>query len=106
MKAIFGVLSLLIVLAIVASIAKTQLQGTGSASSLTTRSNEAAREAARQAGDGSNRDSVILVAPGGGSADAGNATAPVQARNIENQVRDNAVRAMQQGTERNQRAEP
>ena len=106
MKAIFGVLSLLIVLAIVASIAKTQLQGTGNASSVAARSNEAAREAARQAGDGSNRDSVILAVPGATSADPNGTTAPVQARNLENQVRDNAVRAMQQGMERNQRAEP
>src|ERR1019366_5592804 len=54
MKAIFGVLSLLIALAIVLSIAKKQLQAVGmvgGASSIATRSAEAAKQAAAVAAD-------------------------------------------------------
>jgi hypothetical protein len=113
MKAIFGMLSLVIALAIVASIAKKQLQAvgmTGSQSSIVTRSNEAARQAAAMAADpGGDRDGATLAIPGGMpgavAADPNGDTVPVQARNIENQVRDNAVRAMQQGMQRNERAD-
>lgn len=115
MKAIFGFLSILVALAIVASIAKKQLQAVGAgSSSVTTRANDAARQAAAAAdlapaptGD---RDGATLPIPGGMpgavAADPNGDTVPVQARNIENKVRDDAVRAMQQGTRRNERAEP
>jgi hypothetical protein len=72
MKAVFGVLSLVIVLAVIAMIAKTQLA------------------------------QVARVAPPGGSA--GPAVAP--ARALGEQVRASAVQALQQGAERNQRADP
>jgi len=117
MKAIFGILGLVLVLAIVGSIAKKQLQAVGLASgsptNVVTRSNEAARQAADAAADtgtGGDRDGATLPIPGGMpgavAADPHIGTVPQQARNIENQVRDNAVRAMQQGMQRNQRAEP
>ena len=115
MRAIFGFLSILIALAIVASIAKKQLQavGAGGESTLTMRANDAARQAAAVAADPArpgDRDGATLAIPGGMpgavAADPNGDTVPVQARNIENQVRDNAVRAMQQGMKRNERAEP
>jgi hypothetical protein len=114
MKAIFGFLSILIALAIVASIAKKQLQAVGAAgseSSIVRRSNEAARQAAAVAADpGGDRDGATLPIPGGMpgavAADPNGDTVPVQARNIENKVRDDAVRAMQQGMKRNERAQP
>jgi hypothetical protein len=112
MKAIFGMLSLVIALAIVASLAKKQLQAvgmTGSQSSIVTRSNEAARQAAAAARDPGDRDGATLAIPGGMpgavAADPNGDTVPVQARNIENQVRDSAVKAMQQGMQRNERAD-
>ena len=112
MKAIFGMLSLVIALAIVASLAKKQLQAvgaTGSQSSIITRSNEAAKQAAAMAADPGDRDGATLAIPGGMpgavAADPNGDTVPVQAKNIENKVRDDAVRAMQQGMQRNERAD-
>ena len=43
--------------------------------------------------------------PGAVAADPNGDTVPVQAKNIENKVRDDAVRAMQQGMQRNERAD-
>ncbi len=113
MKAIFGFLSLLVALAIVASIAKKQLQAVGAVggeSNVTTRANQAAKQAAAVAAGPGDRDGATLGIPGGMpgavAADPNGDTVPVQARNIENQVRDNAVRAMQQGMKRNERADP
>jgi hypothetical protein len=112
MKAIFGFLSLLIALAIVASIAKKQLQAVGAVggqSNITSRANDAAKQAAAAAADTGDRDGATLAIPGGMpgavAADPNADTVPVQARNIENQVRDNTVRAMQQGMKRNERAD-
>jgi hypothetical protein len=116
MKAIFGFLSILIALAIVASIAKKQLQAVGAGggeSSLTRRADAAAKEAAAVAADPGargDRDGATLAIPGGMpgavGADPNGDSVPVQARNIENKVRDDTVRAMQQGMKRNERAEP
>ena len=113
MKAIFGVLSLVIALAVVASLAKKQLQAVGAAgsqSSIVTRANEAARQAAAVAGDPGDHDGATLAIPGAMpgavAADPNGGTVPVQAKNLENQVRDSAVRAMQQGINRNERADP
>ena len=112
MKAIFGVLSLLIALAIVLSIAKKQLQAVGmvgGASSIATRSAEAAKQAAAVAADPGDGDGATLAVPGGMpgavAADQNGITVSQQARNIEQKVRDDAVRAMQQGMQRNERAE-
>ncbi|HZV92193.1 MAG TPA: hypothetical protein VFF72_03195 [Caldimonas sp.] len=117
MKAIFGILGLVLVLAIVGSIAKKQLQAVGLAGggpgNVVTRADEASRRAADAAADtvpAGDRDGATLAIPGGMpgavAADPNIGTVPQQARNIESQVRDNAVRAMQQGMQRNQRAEP
>jgi hypothetical protein len=112
MKAIFGVLSLLIALAIVLSLAKKQLQAVGmvdGGSSIASRSAEAAKQAAAVAADPGDRDGATLAVPGGMpgavAADQNGITVSQQARNIEQKVRDDAVRAMQQGMQRNERAE-
>ena len=86
MKAIFGVLSLVIVLAVVGSLAKKQLFGTG----LAGRAVAADRAAS-------------LAADTGAPADA---TVPQQSKALQQQARDRTVRALQQGVDRNSRAEP
>ena len=113
MKAIFGFVSLLIALAIVASLAKKQLQAVGaggSRSSISARSDEAASAAAAMAASPGDRDRSALAVPGGmpgaAAADPNSGSVPQQAQNIENKVRDDTVRALQQGTQRNERADP
>ncbi len=86
MRAIFGVLSLVVVLAIVGSIAKKQLSGSG----LAGRAVAADRAASLPAGS---------VAPAA-------ATVPQQSQALQQQARDRTVRALQQGAERNNRADP
>jgi len=65
MKAVFGILSLVVVLAALAFVAKRQLQ----------------------------------------AADRGAASVPQQARGVQERARDDTVRALQQGAERNKRAD-
>ena len=86
MKAIFGVLSLLVVLAIVGSIAKRQLQAVGPGS--------AARTAA------------IAGSPASFAADPNASTVPEQARSMQDRARTNTTRALEQGVQRNERADP
>jgi hypothetical protein len=86
MKAIFGVLSLLVVLAVVASIAKKQLQAVAPAS---------ATRAAAIAG------SAASFAP-----DPNAATVAEQARSMQERARVNTARALEQGVQRNERADP
>ena len=74
MRAIFGVLSLLIVLAIVGSLAKKQLGALG-------------------AGGVS-----------AGSAAASSQTLPQLSKSMQDKARDDTVRALQQGAERTQRS--
>jgi len=108
MRIVFGVLSLLVVLAIVGSLAKKQLQALNG--SVTTRPRAAVVEATRDAGAGGERDGATLgVAggmPGATAADTSGLTVPQQAQNIEQQVRNDTVRALQQGADRNARADP
>ncbi|MEO8835887.1 MAG: hypothetical protein ABI364_04035 [Caldimonas sp.] len=87
MKAIFGILSLVIVLAIVGSIAKKQLSAS---SGLAGRAAAADRAAS-------------LAVDSGVAADA---TVPQQAKALEEQARERTVRALQQGVDRNNRADP
>ena len=79
MRAIFGVLSLLIVLAIVGSLARKNLQA-----------------------------SVAVPAgvPGAVAADVSGLTVPQQSKALQDKVRDDTARALQQGAERTQRADP
>jgi hypothetical protein len=80
MKAIFGVLGLVVVLALVATLAKRQLQATGN-----------------------------VVAHGLPATLAVEASAPPlsqQARSIEEGARGDTERALQQGAQRNESADP
>ena len=82
MKAVFGIVALVIVLAVVGSIARKQLQAVGA-----TASGAAAPHGA------------IAVDPNG-------ATVAQQAREMQERARANTARALEQGAERNQRADP
>ncbi|MEP7058123.1 MAG: hypothetical protein ABI809_10180 [Caldimonas sp.] len=108
MRLIFGVLSLLVVLAIVGSLAKKQLQAINGG--VTTRMSTAASQARAEQGPSGSRDGATLAIaggmPGATPADTSGLTVPQQARNIQQQFRDDATRALQQGADRNARAAP
>ena len=99
MKAIFGVLSLVIVLAVIGSIAKKQLFGSGVAGT-------------GLAGRAAAADRAALAADPGGAARATSPalpsaeTVPQQAKTLQQQARDRTAGALQQGADRNQRADP
>ena len=108
MRMIFGVLSLLVVLAIMGTVAKKQLQALSS-SGVSTRINQAA------GGDpsgstGGDRDGATLAIPGGMpggvAADSTGLTVPQQAQNIQQQFKQSTERALQQGVDRNARSAP
>ena len=100
MKAIFGLLSLVIVLAVIGSIAKKQLFGSGVAdTSLSGRASAAERAAALAADPGA---TSRATPPAPSSAE----TVPQQAKTLQQQARDRTAGALQQGADRNQRAEP
>jgi hypothetical protein len=86
MKAIFGVLSLLVVLAIVGSIAKRQLQAVAPSSA--------------------GRAAAIAGSAASFTADPNAATVAEQARSMQERARANTTRALEQGVQRNQRADP
>jgi len=108
MRAIFGFLALLIVLAAVASIAKKQLQAVDGG--IVTRNAAAASQAAAMAADPGSRDGLTRSIPGGMAgavaADSGGLTVPQQSRSMQEQARSNTVRALEEGAKRNQRADP
>ena len=100
MKAIFGVLSLVIVLAVIGSIAKTQLFGSGVAGTgLAGRASAADRAAAVAADPGA---AARTTSPALSNA----ATVPEQSKTLQQQARDRTAGALQQGADRNQRADP
>lgn len=107
MKAIFGFLVLIVVLAAVGSIAKKQLQAVGGGS--VARNAQAASEAAAAAADPARRDGATVAVPGGMpgavAADPNAMTVPQISRSMQDQTRDRTVEAMQQGMRRNDRAE-
>ena len=109
MRMIFGVLSLLVVLAIVGTLAKKQLQALDSGT-VKTRMSEAASAAQVGGPAGGDRDGATIGIPGGMpgavAADTSGLTVPQQAQNIQQQFRDNAARALEQGADRNSRASP
>ena len=86
MKAIFGVMALVLVLAIVGSIAKKQLQAIG-------------------AGDAARSAAVAGSAPSF-AADPNAATVAEQAKSMQERARAETVRALEQGEQRNRRADP
>ena len=109
MRLLFGVLSLLVVLAIVGSIGKKQLQALNSGT-VTTRTSTAASQAGIELPPPGSRDGATIGIPGGmpgaTAADTSTLTVPQQAANIQQQIRNDATRALQQGADRNARAAP
>ena len=109
MRMIFGVLSLLIVLAIVGSLAKKNLQAFGGSGGLAARQAAAASEAAALGAEPS-RDGRTVAVPGGMpgamAADVSGLTVPQQSKAMQDKIRDDTARALQQGAERTQRADP
>ena len=108
MRLIFGVLSLLVVVAIVGSIAKKQLQAL--APTANTRLTNAAAQAGVAMPLPGTRDGATLAIPGGmagaEAADPNAGTVPIQARNIQQQFKSATESALQQGANRNARAQP
>ena len=114
MRMIFGVMSLLIVLAIVGTLAKKQLQALGQMGNTSTRTpTDPAAKAVTDAVMGRARDGAATVAvPGGRGGMAGaspaivEGTVPMQAQAIQNNVRDATNAALQKGVERSNAAQP
>ena len=106
MRLVFGVLSLLLVLAIVGSLAKTQLRALGGG--VTTRMSTAASAIEVESPVPGSRDGATMGIPGGmpgaTAADTTDLTVPQQSRNIQQQFREDTARALQQGVDRNARA--
>ena len=86
MKAIFGILALVVVLAIVGTVAKKQLAANG------------------LAGRSVGADRAVPLA--GDRAAPLPTTVPEQSQALQQQARDRTVKALQQGVDRNNRAEP
>jgi|APFre7841882630_1041343.scaffolds.fasta_scaffold36511_2 hypothetical protein len=109
MRMIFGVLSLLVVLAIVGSLVKKQMQALNSGT-VKTRLSDAASAAQVGGLATGDRDGATLAVPGGMpgavAADTSGLTVPQQAQNIQQQFRDNTTRALQQGADRSAGANP
>ncbi len=106
MRIIFGVLSLLLVLAIVGSLAKKQLQAING--SVTTRAVVPAGDANPRAPAGGDRDGASLGIPGGmpaaTAAETSGLTVRQESQNLQQRMRDDTARALQQGADRNARA--
>jgi hypothetical protein len=111
MKAIFGILALVIVLAIVGSLAKKQLQAVGLTTPLSSERNAAAvrQSGALAAQPGGDRDGATLAIPGGMpgavAAEPNGMTVPQQSRSMQEQARANTARALEQGMQRNRQAD-
>jgi hypothetical protein len=113
MRMIFGVMSLLIVLAIVGTLGKKQLQALGQIGTGARAPADPAAKSVTDAVMGRARDGAATVAvPGamGGMADAAPAivegTVPMQAQAIQNNMRNAANAALQKGVERSNGAQP
>lgn len=111
MRIVFGVLSLLLVLAIVGSLMKKQLQAaSGGVATRTSAAASAARSEAQQALG--RDDGATPGIPGGmpgataAATDTTGLTLPQQSTNLQQQFHDDTARALQQGADRNARAEP
>jgi len=103
MRVIFGVLSLLVVLAIVGSLAKKQLQSLGMTGA-STRESTAASQAGIALPPPGSRDGGTVAVPGGmpgaTTGDMSGLTVPQQSKAMQDRARDNTVRALEQGAER------
>jgi hypothetical protein len=111
MRLIFGVMSLLIVLAMVGTLGKNQLQALGRIGTTTTRvPTDSDAKAVTDAVMGRARDGAATVAVPGGMPGATPAvvegTVPMQAQAIQNNVRDATNAALQRGVDRSNNAQP
>ena len=114
MRMIFGVMTLLIALAIVGTLGKKQLQAISQMGTTTTRMPaDSDTKAVTDAVMGRARNGAVTVAvPGamGGSADTAPAivegTVAVQAQTIQNNVRNATNAALQKGADRSNSAQP
>ena len=114
MRIVFGLMSLLIVLAVVGTLGKKQLQAFGQIGTTATRApTDAEGKAVSDAVMGRARDGAATVAvPGGMGGMAGatpamvEGTVPMQAQAIQNNVRDATNAALQKGVDRNDRVQP
>ena len=111
LRVIFGFLGLLVVLAIVSSLAKTQLGAIGQIGQTTTRAPGTSGSEGSAAGDSAG--SMAGRAVGGARLDGFAATAGAemptaqqQIQGVQQSVRDRTADALQQGVQRNQRAQP
>jgi hypothetical protein len=109
LKAIFGFLGLLLALAVVASLMKTQLGALGQIGQSTTRVQSSAATPDSTNGTGSMAGKAV----GGARLDAFGATAGADMpsgqaaiQGVQNNVRDRTVDALQKGVERSNRAQP
>lgn len=102
MRVIFGVLSLIVVLAIVGSLAKKQLQAVGAVGSAA-RTAAAASQAGVDVGALGHSDGRTVAVPGGlpgaMTGDVSGLTVPQQSKALQDKARDDTVRALQQGAE-------
>ena len=96
MKAILGVLSLLVVLAVAALFAKQQLLGAGVSARAASQSTSTADSGQRGAGDAASPHAIVA---------APNQTVQQLTRDMQQRARDDTARALQQGVERNQQAD-
>jgi hypothetical protein len=112
-KAIFGVLGLLITLAVVSSLAKTQFGAIGQmlGGQTTTRVHSSSNNSGSSTD--SSAGSVTGRAVGGARLDGFAATAGAempsaqqQIQGVQQSVRDRTATSLQQGVQRNQRAQP
>ena len=95
MKAVFGILSLVVVLAALAFVAKKQLQAVDGGG-IAGRGQQAEAKARALAAEPAAVD----------AAKAATGTVPQQARSIADRARDNTVRGLEQGADRTRRADP
>ena len=114
MRIVFGLMSLLIVLAVVGTLGKKQLQALSQIGTTATRApTDAEGKAVSDAVMGRARDGAATVAvPGGMGGMAGatpamvEGTVPMQAQAIQNTMRDATNAALQKGVDRNDRVQP
>jgi hypothetical protein len=112
MRMIFGVMALLIVLAIVGTLGKTQLSALGLTGSAKTRAVHQGAETqavTEQVMGGARTGAPTAAVPGGmpgAAAGVVETTVPMQAQAIQNNVRDATNAALQKGAERSNAAQP
>ena len=100
MRIVFGVLGLLIVLAIVGSIAKKQLQALRTLPATPTAVVVPSGDAAAVAGAPAREGGRLDAFPGTVAADPNGLTVPQQSQNLQRQVADQVQRQLQQGAAR------